>query len=225
MIDYLNAYVANKFAAAEFACDPFKHLIIDNIFPQDVFDSITQNKITSDQLPSMKEVRYLPRGYSEARKAISIINNPEYIPIGTKPFWQSLGNWFVGDFTDLVISKFNITKPYTVNVLYTRDERGYQLGPHTDKPSKIMTLLFYIPSQPTNQKFGTTIFTPKQAGLTCKGHKHHSFNNFDVYSNIEYLPNRMFGFEKTNQSFHGVLPIDQDCERDLLIYNLDMVYK
>jgi len=38
---------------------------------------------------------------------------------------------------------------------------------------------------------------------------------------MEYLPNALFAFLKTDFSFHGVEPIrERDIERNLLLYNI-----
>lgn len=218
----LTNHVTAKLKQAEVQYFPFQHLIIDNIFTEAIYNEITVNKVPDNVIPSLRDVRVVPKGYSLARKAFSLISNQDMIPEASVDFWVRLTKWFQEDFTELVVSKFNVTKKFSVDLLYSRDHEGYQLGPHTDKPSKILTFLFYIPSQATNPKFGTTIFVPKKVGFSCNGSRHHDFESFNIYNSIEYVPNRAFGFVKNSRSFHGVLPIDKPCERDLLIYDLQL---
>ncbi len=84
-----------------------------------------------------------------------------------------------------------------------RDCDGYQIPPHTDSPSKIITLLFYLPRDSSMRHLGTSLYVPKQEGFTDWKGKQLDFDMFDVFKTVEYLPNTMFGFMKTNNSFHG----------------------
>lgn len=224
-MDTWTNHVTAKLQLATFNYYPYKYIVVDNIFPDDLITNINVNKIPTDSLPLLKDVRFVPRGYSDARRAISLVTNTDYIPESSKSFWNKLSGWMVNDLTRLIIDKFEITKKYRTDVLYSRDGQGYQLGPHTDKPGKILTLLFYVSSTPIDKRFGTAIFVPKNSSFRCPGHGHHTFDNFDLYENIEYVPNRVFGFVKNDCSFHGVLPIDRVCDRDLLIYNLQIANK
>jgi hypothetical protein len=52
----------------------------------------------------------------------------------------------------------------------------------------------------------------------------HPFEHFRRVHTMEYLPNTLFAFMKTNDSFHGVEPITQpDVQRDLLLYDIKVI--
>jgi hypothetical protein len=53
-----------------------------------------------------------------------------------------------------------------------KDSVGYEIGPHTDDKENIFTILFYVPEDDTNKKFGLQICDQK----------------------IDFLPNRMVIF-------------------------------
>jgi hypothetical protein len=47
------------------------------------------------------------------------------------------------------------------------------------------------------------------------------FDRFRRVLTMEYLPNTLFAFMKTPDSFHGVEPIaEPDVQRDLLLYDI-----
>jgi hypothetical protein len=48
------------------------------------------------------------------------------------------------------------------------DKKNYGLGPHTDKLSKVISVLFYLPKDSTHQGTGTSIYIPKDANLLDK---------------------------------------------------------
>jgi len=68
---------------------------------------------------------------------------------------------------------------------------------------------------------GTSLYVPKDPQFTCPGGPHHDFELFRRVHTMEYLPNTLFAFMKTPDSFHGVEPITQpEVQRDLLLYDI-----
>lgn len=103
---------------------------------------------------------------------------------------------------------------------FIRDEEGYSIGPHTDAPRKVMSLLFYLPKHYNDFDLGTSIFLPKDHKKTCEGGPHHPFDGFDKIFTANYEPNSCFGFWKTNNSWHGVEEIPRKVRRDVLLFNI-----
>lgn len=101
-----------------------------------------------------------------------------------------------------------------------RDEKGYQIGPHTDAAWKLVSLLFYLPQTYSNRECGTSIYLPNAKGFRCAGGPHYDFEGFREAYRAPYEPNTCFGFWKTDNSFHGVEPITKDFNRDVLLFNL-----
>jgi hypothetical protein len=126
-------------------------------------------------------------------------------------------------FADLIVKRFADTVPkIQAETLYTRDRSGYKLGPHTDSTAKVITLLIYLPQDAANPGLGTSIYQHRDPGFTCAGGPHYQVQDFHKIATAEYVPNRLFGFFKTNNSFHGVEPLGGDLTRDLLIYDLQV---
>ena len=111
------------------------------------------------------------------------------------------------------------TDPYPH--FYVRDSSDYRLGPHTDSVTKIMSFLFYLPPDESMALLGTSIYAPKQADFRCSRGLHYRFDRFRLVTTMPYLPNSLFGFVRTGNSFHGVEPITATgiC-RDLLLYDI-----
>ena len=101
------------------------------------------------------------------------------------------------------------------------DRTRYSLGPHTDSPTKVVSLLFYLPADERLAQHGTSIYVPKDPAFTCPGGPHHPFGGFDRIATMPFLPNSLFGFVKTDNSFHGVEPfLEPGAGRWLLLYDL-----
>lgn len=105
--------------------------------------------------------------------------------------------------------------------LLVQDYTTYSLGPHTDNTIKVLSFLFYLPSDDSHAHLGTSIYVPKDPNFTCQGGPHHPFEWFNRMHTMPYLPNTLFAFLKTHNSFHGVEPItDPEVRRDLLLYDI-----
>lgn len=101
-----------------------------------------------------------------------------------------------------------------IRVQLCRDLGGYAIGPHTDGRKETQTILFYLPKDDSMPQLGTSVYIPKDPSFTCDGTKHHDFDQFDKLFTAEYKPNTCFGFIRSNNSFHGVEPSNN--ERNLM---------
>lgn len=195
-------------------------------------ETLRTGATTSDpSKPTKKLDSYKDRFIIEMETA-SLIKLPEH----KRDFWIQFSEWFLGEyFLNSLLIKF---KPYIekrlmgyqgnkkvrATGLITRDKTGYSIGPHTDAPRKLLTLLFYLPSNNDLRHLGTSIYKPKGDKFICEGGPHYKFDRFDKVITAPFIPNSLFCFFKTNDSFHGVdLIIDENIERDLLIYNVNIL--
>ena len=99
------------------------------------------------------------------------------------------------------------------------DRGGFQITPHTDSSNKLATFLIYCTDLDTLKAEGTSIFRPTDSEFKCWRGYQYPFDNFEEIKRIEYLPNLMFGFRKTDNSFHGKLPtkLTTSCRRTIAI--------
>ena len=114
---------------------------------------------------------------------------------------------------ELLCAKFGVSGDFTDETLLVRDLPGYKIGPHTDSAKKVITALFYLRGQE-----GTSIYTPKEKGFTCKGGPHYEFEQFDKVATMPFKPNSMFAFLKSDKSFHGVETTQH--QRDVLLFDI-----
>ena len=88
-----------------------------------------------------------------------------------------------------------------------RDLPGYEVGPHTDSPKDIQTLIFYLTDKEQSSG-GTSVFIPKNKDFSCNGQRWHKFKDFELVKTAPYVPNGYYGHIRTNKSFHGVYPVN-----------------
>jgi hypothetical protein len=105
----------------------------------------------------------------------------------------------------------------TKEACLTKDYDGYQIGPHTDFMDRVLTMMYYLPRSGSGADAGTVLYRPKDKNFECSGTKWHTFEDFEEVKRIPYRPNTLFGFVKTNTSFHGVPPLNKvSVDRDIV---------
>ena len=101
------------------------------------------------------------------------------------------------------------------------DRLGYAIGPHTDAPSRLVSLLFYLPTDSRLKHRGTSFYRPIVANFRSADGRHHPFHLFHRIRTVDFVPNRLLMFPKTDTSFHGVERIeDLGTDRRVLSYNI-----
>jgi hypothetical protein len=62
---------------------------------------------------------------------------------------------------------------------------------------------------------------PRKPAFRCPGEGLYRHEDFERLWSNPFLPNSLFAFFKTDNSFHGVEPVrDENCRRWLLLYDL-----
>lgn len=214
------SHVSKKIAESVVNPDPFSHFYISDIFPRDFYWEMLEN------LPHKDRYTLPPRVINAAPERL--ICDADKLSL---PFWDELTKWFLSnDFAQVLIDKFHgdFVKRYREQKLrfgsdtrLVRDYENYQIKPHTDTPLKAISLLFYLPTDSSMEHLGTSVFVPKDPAFRCEGQKRHPFEQFEKVYTAPFLPNSVFGFFKTDYSFHGVEPIKaKNIERNVFLYNL-----
>lgn len=210
---------------------PYPHFYVRDVFPQDFYAELQRNLPDPSALTSLEKTGRT----MGVRERYTMKLGEDRLPGVTEAqhqFWRRLAQWaFGGRFGSLVLGKFSAVvnqrlkdtagMEITDELLLVNDRTGYRLGPHTDAPSKVISLLFYLPADERFAGYGTSIYLPKDPGFTCAGGPHYSYEIFDRLVTMPFVPNSVFGFVKTDHSFHGVERIEAPgVERWLLLYDL-----
>lgn len=99
-----------------------------------------------------------------------------------------------------------------------RDFAGYSIGPHTDSPKRLITMMVYLSEDSDHGHVGRSFYAPKDPFTLAVGHTHHGFDKFEQVGAARYLPNSAFGFLRSDNSFHGVTPMQDEYQRDTVVY-------
>ena len=225
-------YTLYQIANAPLREHPFPHILVRDVFEPALYRQMMENLLPPALMRPVKEERPVGKNYSDARYAYTLTQDKvDALPQPYRGFWDEFTRWLLGapfavalfnKFGSFIHRRFGDRQPAFYNEALLVDDRvRYALGPHTDTPSKVITLLFYLPADDSRPHLGTSIYTPRDPAFSCPGGPHHPYDLFDRVVTMPYLPNTLFAFFKNDRSFHGVEPIrDRDYRRHLLLYDV-----
>jgi len=225
--------VLYKIANAPINPYPFPHIYVRDVFPADYYQRLRDNLPPRESFKTLTALKRVTGPYPESRLVLPLTpENLQGLAGPCREFWSETESWMLsGNFGETLLAVF---MPYLKKrfgdpskilfdeeVLVVQDYTTYSLGPHTDNPSKVLSMLFYLPPDDSMAHLGTSIYVPKDRDFQCPGGPHHSFEKFNRMVTMPYLPNTLFAFLKTSNAFHGVEPISEpSVRRDVLLYDI-----
>lgn len=214
----LAAYSKEKLRKAEIRREPFPYLLLEKLMPSSLLASVNKFYPSIEQMETMPNERTTNAYAHEYRRLFPI--NETSLPRMEKEqrrFWKLFAAYI-----ELLAPKLLKALPeppegqrFTTadrSKIRTRidlwsDRGGYQITPHTDAPHKLATFLLYCTDDASLADEGTSIYRPKQEGFKSWSGRQFSFEQFEEVFRSPYAANRLFGFRKTDQSFHGKAPV------------------
>ena len=217
---------------------PFPHFYVENVFPHDFYSKIQENLLEEKEMTSMGDLYPQNSGLAsyKDRFVMDFTRADSMNKVGKKKreFWTSFGeNFSKGAFGNLIQTKFkkfldmrfqyldDVSVRHEMQLI--NDKKNYSLGPHTDKPTKVISVLIYLPKDDSQKETGTSIYMPKDLNLLDKElpHQHYPHEHFHKVITMPFVPNSALCFIKTNNSYHGVEKLEGgDTNRWSLQYNL-----
>ena len=184
--------------------EPFPYLVLPGIFSADLYDEMLR------QWPPLEVMTYAPSNlpnrywiYIHGHDPVKVDARIEgAVGPATFRFWQGVRVWLASDWVKLAFfSKFGLAPEsssfHTIRLV--TDVQGYSIDRHPDGETKVLSVLIYCPETDAHPEWGTSI-----DGTT-----------------IPFIPNHLFAFAKTDDSFHWVNEITQEGARRnqiLLVY-------
>jgi len=190
---------------------PYPHFFITEVFPPDFYTKLL-NSLPEDDSYEPLAGGYKSRTAMKEGAALELIQ-----PFNSEWFASNvLGMWG----QKLFFERFQGQPGFRWDLRFIRDAEGYSIGPHTDAPFKVVSLLFYLPRSFSNVEHGTGIYVPDDHEKTCPGGPHYPFEGFTEVWRAPFSPNSCFGFWKTPNSWHAVAKISRKIRRDVFLYNI-----
>lgn len=218
---------------------PTPHIYVENVFPLEFYEILVSSFPNIEELKQMKNSAHGNDEIDSNRHYLSYRDGDfnKLSQTQNNDFWNLFFlNLLDGKFSGALNSKFfkYLDWPRLIalgqhdEVLLIDDLTGFQIGPHTDTPQKIWSSLFYLPLDTAYPNLGTSLFSRKK--YPCRkvrftdswfrngGDPILDFVNFDKVWSAPYVPNSMFAFVRTRNSFHGVEGSSPDISRKIIIY-------
>ena len=222
--------VVDRIATAATRDVPFPHIFVDGVFPADFYTEMLRQIPSRDFYKRISETGRT-KGYDE--RLILHLNQLDGVPPEQRLFWRDFASWFLSSVVASALAKkFSTviaenagrdarTLNYGVEAMLVKDLDGYQIGPHTDIRNRAVSVMFYLPPDESYVDCGTTLYQPRVPGFRSDGSRHFGFEGFEKVETMPCRPNSIFGFARSDMSFHGVEPIRRPgVERDVLLYIL-----
>lgn len=233
-------HVLDRVARAELVTDPFPYIVVDDVFPSDYYTQMLASFPTAESLVPLGQSGRVPSSaYKERHVVLFKEDDFARLQPEQRAFWDAMAGWMYSDpFINAFVTKFAAAlQPRLAKILaadgalksrgdalLVEDHTRYAIGPHTDAPHRLVSFLFYLPENDSMKDLGTSIYRAKDPDFVCWGGPHHPFEPFERVRTIDFLPNRLVAFPKTERSFHGVEAITrEDVRRRLLINNIRLL--
>ena len=238
MFSAVRRHVIYQISHATVRTYPFTHLVVDDVFPPGFYSRIQAFLPDDDGYTPLVDTGRVGRGYSRQRLALferEVRSNR--LSADQQEFWAEtfaalhhvdLGAWMMAKFYDVISARLGLENAAAHTDLKSemflmRDLETYQLGPHTDSPSKVVSALFYLPRNANRIDLGTSLYAPKDPDFRCEGGPHHPHGMFERITTLPFKPNTLVAFPKTDDCFHGVEPVEGErARRDILLFDLKL---
>ena len=231
------AHLIDRLRTAEVLLEPFPHYYLENVFPDDYYQTLLSKLPESAIYQNLFEVTTLKLDHFRHRDQRDLNEGWTASLTGDiKDFWDSFNEWFLGpdlahavmgSFCSQLCASFGEEQSWPevlVESQLIRHRAGYFLQPHSDLYTKLIVLLLYLAPDESAAHLGTSLYRPKKAGFSCPDSIHHSFDDFVRVKTAAYKPNSLLAFVRSDVSFHGLDPLSEDDltkgGRDVIQYTL-----
>jgi len=243
-VNEIKNYVIEKIKSSEIIHTPFEHKFVENVFPEDFYEKLILNIPNKSDYVPILETGIVGKEYSPERfifdlldrqliekldlerinffrSLLDIIRSKELFNSVTSQFFNTIKKR-VADFSEIEKEQFGTSDfKFNIRTSLIKDFTKYSLGAHTDAIHKLISFLFYLPTDDNLSKVGTTLYEPKEE---IEHHRHHSKEDtnklFKKIKTCPFIPNSVFVFPRTHNSFHGVEEVNiEQKERNLLLLN------
>ena len=213
---------------------PCTHFYSESILPQSILAGVYRNWPSSVDIKTISGTHRVTPGAYQARGLLSLVElleSPSYCA-EDRPFWSAFSRDLTSDaFTQGVfewlwpeiepVRKLPGKIELSVEWVLTEDQAGYAIGPHTDAPSRLATILIYVPVDDRSHFAGTSLYVSKNTGSARSvSPVHFKSGDFHRVFTAPFLPNSAFGFVVSPTSFHGVEKVQPlpTARRQLMLF-------
>lgn len=125
---------------------------------------------------------------------------------------------------------------YYTEIEYSSIKRGCDIPPHTDEKSKRLSFVYYMPTpnvhltKELKNSLGTVIWKAREdaekkldrfdCALLGVDEQAELFKNYEISNVSDFEANKIFGFIKSEKSWHGVIKNENSYDRRAIVINI-----
>lgn len=230
--DKILDHVIASIEACEPQSEPFGHCYFENVFPEDYYAEILERLPSSEEYHALN-LKAWSRANGESTRDRMFLSKEGLEPLGKaqKDFWSTMTDVILSEqvkrtvyaklWEDIAL-RFKVSEEevpdingYPRGVLF-RDTDEYRIKPHPDGTSRIVTMMYYLPKDLSQEDLGTSLYVKQPALKRLFG------NKFEEVKRFPYRPNSGMAFvvnrlpERT--SWHGreLLPSGSGVRNSIL---------
>jgi hypothetical protein len=227
-------HAIQKIKECELIMEPFPHIIVDGILPEDVYTSMMQD---IDKLDPIWKVFFKPHlnKHIKVREQINVCNEMEqeysdqYFDIASMETarisqaeivdttaWKDFRLLLAGKalqvallqkFAEMLSDRLGCgdLASFPKGVTINRETGGFSIAPHTDTQSKLLFGVFYLAQDDKHPELCTNLHTHNENRESWESKPSWAHpKDFSIAKRIEYLPNRMCIMLKSGKCWHSV---------------------
>jgi hypothetical protein len=213
-------HVQTAVAEAHLFTDPYPHIVVDHLFPEDVYtvllEAIPPPAFFGERDPIKQNLR-IPISYGPALAVRAwqfvdeIVMRRAVQPALMTKFDEQLRQHYAAIFGPSFQARA-LSMPLEMSggrLMLRRP--GYHLGPHRDPKRSVGTCLLYFARDADRESYGTEIyrvFGDAEAGYTETYYPEQEGRRCELVKVVPYRPNTMLAFLNTNGAHGATIPAD-----------------
>lgn len=226
----IGEHVSRAIASAPLASDPYEHIVVERLLPDDVYDLLLRAIPPAeffDDHDRIKQNLTFPMEYGPALAAKvwsyfdDMIARTMIRPAVLEKFHEPLQAHFATVFGAEFIDRANALPQAASGGRLMLRRPGYHLDPHRDPKRSMLTCLMYLAREGDSEAYGTQIFRvhgdaeadykqtyyPEQAGGRC-----------ELVKVVPYRPNSMLVFLNSRGAHGADISADAPAELERFSY-------
>jgi hypothetical protein len=215
-------HACNTIHNAELHSEPFWHFYTRDILPAEVYQDLLANMPPAECHQPIDLAKYIRADGTSTRDQFMVTERfiNELLPAACHnivcPIYAALSSY---TFCNEVLKKLRPgieerlrdTKanmpPTKSDIRFMRDTEDYEIKPHRDGLSKLITMQIYLPPDDSTPDLGTSIYKAKQPHFPRQSMAEVEQDNFVEVKRFPFLPNSAYAFVVSNGpqhvSWHG----------------------
>ena len=245
-------HIINRINSSELIQEPFVHKLVKDVFSNNYYQDLLKYLPNKGQYIPITETGSVSKNYSSERYVFNFTReNLNKLSKEQNDFFKNLKDiLFSGKLFHSATKMFeNVIKnrikhfsekeikmmgagdfAIQIRTMLVKDYTKYRLGAHTDVERKLLSFLFYLPKNDELKNVGTSLYRANGRIDDKDLSKHFSVQEteekFTKVKTCLFLPNSVFIFPRTTNSFHGVEEVNiEQKERNLLLLNYYLAKK